>query len=121
MKPFDYINSINTKREPPEDISGYNPYLTNHSFAAFTDTVMLANEMNLNSHLDKQLQFDFLYHAVRQGKRFSKWLKGEKEEDIELICKFYGYSYEKAKQVQRILTRQQLDFIRDSFDTGGKQ
>jgi hypothetical protein len=119
--PFDYIKSINNKRDVPETIDGYEPYITNHTLSAFQDTVLLANEMNCRPHLDKQMQFDFYYYGVRQRNRFDKWLKAEKNQDIENIAKFYGYSKEKAKQVKRILTKEQLTFIENSFDTGGIQ
>lgn len=120
ITPFSYIKAINNKKDVPDDISNYDPYITNHTLSAFQDTVLLANEMNCRPQLDKQMQFDFYYHGVRQRNRFDKWLKSEKNNDIENVCKFYGYSKEKAKQVVRILTKEQLKFINDSFDTGGQ-
>jgi len=119
ISPFDYIKAINNKRNIPENLDGYQPSIINHALSAFQDTVLLANEMNCNNQLPEQLQFDFYYHGVRQRNRFEKWLKQDKNDDLEAVCKFYGYSKEKGKQVLRILTKEQLKFIHDSFDVGG--
>lgn len=119
---FDYIKSINKKTDV-ENMDGYVPYLTNHSFSAFADTVLLANEMNRFPDLPKQMQFDFYYHAVKKGSRFSKWLKKSKNdtlENIQMLQSHYGFSERKAQQALDILTDDQLDCIRKQTEKGGK-
>ena len=49
------------------------------------------------------------------------WLRKEQIENLELVKRYYGYSNEKAKQVLNILTREQLSFIRDRLETGGRK
>ena len=44
---------------------------------------------------------------------------GEKIEDLECVKKYYGYSTEKATQALNILTKEQLKFIKQKFETGG--
>jgi hypothetical protein len=83
------------------------------------DTIMYANEMNQKNSLDHKLQYDFLLNIIRPRKRFSKWLKKSKDDNIDLIKKFYGYSYTKAKDVVDILSEDQLKYIRSKLDTGG--
>ena len=80
---------------------------------------MYANEMNQKNSLDHKLQYDFLLNIIRPRKRFSKWLKKSKDDNIDLIKKFYGYSYTKAKDVVDILSEDQLKHIRSKLDTGG--
>ena len=80
---------------------------------------LILNEMNVISNIDKKLHFDYLMHSVRKRKRFSKWLKKSKDDNIDLIKKFYGYSYTKAKDVVDILSEDQLKHIRSKLDTGG--
>jgi len=46
-------------------------------------------------------------------------LKQEKIKDLELVKKYYGYSTEKAQQAMRILSNDQIDYIRKKLDTGG--
>ena len=45
----------------------------------------------------------------------------EETENLDLVKRYYSYSNEKAKQVLNILTREQLSFIRDRLETGGKK
>ena len=120
--PFVCIKAINKKTEV-EDISGYDPYITNHSFSAFPDTVLLANELNRYPDLPKDMQFDFFYHAVRKGNRFEKWLKKNKNESfdtIKMLKDYSGYNDQKARHVLDILSKEQLDHIRQTMETGGK-
>jgi hypothetical protein len=69
--------------------------------------------------LDKKLQYDFFINIIRKKKRFSPWLKQEKIKDLEVVKSYYGYSNEKAKQTLKILTKEQLDFIKSKLETGG--
>lgn len=114
--PFDYIKTINNKTEQLVDVSGYQPYITNHCFSAYFDTVLLANEMNKYPALPKNMQYDFYYHGVRKANRFEKWLKKSKndtESNIKLVSAYYKISYIKAREVIDILRPDQLSYIRD--------
>ena len=124
MGPFEFTKTINeTKRnlidEDPEVEKDYIPFLVNRSLGYFMDTIMYANEMNQQSSIDHKLQYDFLLNIIRPRKRFSKWLKKSKDDNIDLVKKFYGYSYTKAKDVVDILSEDQLKYIRSKLDTGG--
>lgn len=121
----DYLNSINTTKQnlidsDAEAESKYLPYIVNRCYSGFIDTILLANEMNLNSHLDKKLQYDFYINIIRPKKRFSPWLKKEKLDSLECIKEYYGYSDEKAKVALKILTDEQIEFIRTKLNRGGK-
>ena len=121
-----YLNSINYEKnnlmdECPECENEYPPYIINRCLSGFIDTIMYANEMNINNFLDKKLQYDFYINIVRPKKRFTPWLKKEKLEDLELVKQYYGYNNEKARTALRILTEQQLEFIRTKLDKGGKK
>lgn len=122
----DWLNSINQNKnnlidENPDSESTYPPYIINRCLSGFIDTIMYANEMNINNMLDKKLQYDFYINIIRPKKRFTPWLKKEKLEDLELVKQYYGYSNEKARTALRILTEQQLEFIRSKLDKGGKR
>jgi hypothetical protein len=83
------------------------------------DTVLYANEMNIAHSLPKKLQYDFYLNSVRKRKRFSPWLRKDKVKDLDVVKSYYGYSNEKAQQALRILSPEQLAFIRSKLDTGG--
>ena len=120
----DWLNSINqTKKnlmnEDPSSEKEYAPYIINRCLSGHIDCVMYANEMNRYNFLPKKLQYDFFINIIRKKKRFSPWLKQEKNKDLEVVKSYYGYSNEKAKQALRILSKTQLDFIKSKLETGG--
>ncbi len=121
----DWLNSINFTKdnliEDPEAISSYPPYIINRCLSGHLDTVLFANEMNKYSNLDKDMQYSFFLYTLRKRKRFSPWLKKEQIEDLDLVKKHYGYSNEKAKIAVTLLTKTQLEYIRNKHDMGGKQ
>ena len=125
MNPFEYVNSINyTKKnimDSPEKEKGYNPFMINRSLSYFNDTVILANEMNKYHHLDGRLQYSFLINIIRKRKRFSKWNKPQKHNDIEVVKQYYGYSNEKAEQVLPLLSQPQLLELRKKVNKGGRK
>src|SRR6056300_1777847 len=124
MNPFDYLNSINwTKKNIMKDDideKAYNPFLVNRTLSYFQDTIAYANIMNQYHHLDNRLQYEFYINIIRQRKRFSKWIKPETSEDIEVIMEYYGYSNEKARQALPLLSSQQLQQLRQKVDKGGR-
>ena len=124
MELKDWLNSINFTKETPEDpaeIKTYAPYIINRCLSGHLDCVLFANEMNKSHHLDPKMQYDFYLNSLRKKKRFAPWLKKGKVEDLDAIKKYYGYSNEKAQQALRILTKDQIDFIKLKMDTGGKR
>ena len=126
MELKDWLNSINFNKnnlieEDPEAISSYPPYIVNRCLSGHLDTVLFANEMNKYSNLDKDMQYSFFLYTLRKRKRFSPWLKKEQVDDLDLVKKHYGYSNEKAKVAVSLLTKTQLEQIRNKHDMGGKR
>ena len=124
MELKDWLNSINFTKETPEDpleIKSYAPYIINRCLSGHLDCVMFANEMNKYSFLDKDMQYSFYLNTLRKKKRFSPWLRKEKVTDLEIIKQYYGYSNEKASQALKILSQQQLDYIKQRLETGGSK
>ena len=125
MELKDWLNSINFTKEnlieDPDAISSYPPYIINRCLSGHLDTVLFANEMNKYSNLDKDLQYSFLLYTLRKRKRFSPWLKKEQVDDLDLVKKHYGYSNEKARIAVNLLTKTQIEHIRNKHDMGGKR
>jgi len=120
----DWLNSINFNKdnliaEDPEAIGSYPPYIVNRCLSGHLDTVLFANEMNKYSNIDKDMQYSFFLYTLRKRKRFSPWLKKEQMDDLDLVKKHYGYSNEKAKVAVSLLTKTQLEYIRNKHDMGG--
>ncbi len=126
MELKDWLNSINhTKQnlidEDPSVEKDYAPYIINRCLSGHIDSVIFSNEVNKYPNLDKKLQYDFLLNSLRKKKRFSPWFRKDQIKNLEIVKQYYGYSNEKAKQVLNILTKEQLSFIRDRLETGGKK
>ena len=120
----DWLNSINFNKENliEEDstlVKEYPPFIINKCLSGHLDCVLLANEMNRYHFLDKDMQYNFYLNILRKKKRFSPWLRKEKVSDLEYVKQYYGYSNEKASQVLKILSDEQIEFIKQRLDTGG--
>lgn len=92
----------------------YAPFVVNKTLSYHADCVLYANEMNANYMLDVKMQYDYLRHSVRSKRRpFNKWVKKEKESDLEAIKLYFGYSTRAARDVLSVLSEGQLKFIRE--------
>jgi hypothetical protein len=123
MNPFDFVNSINhTKKDlfqdPEVSETDYVSFVVNRSVSYFPETILLANDMN-KAHIANKLQYHYLLNTVRPGKRYAKWVKREDDSDLQAVREFYGYSMEKALQAMRILTPQNIHYIKQKLQRGG--
>ena len=75
--------------------------------------------MNLRHDLDKKMQNDYLLHSIRPKKRFSKWHKSLKEDKLEILKQYFNYSNQKAKDVLDIISDEDFEIIKKSFERGG--
>jgi hypothetical protein len=124
MNPFDFVKEIlqGKKQLIVDDLSEkeYNPFIINRSLSYHKDCVMYANEMNRRHFLDKKLQNAFLLNTVRSQKRpFAKWIKIEKSDDLECIKQVYGFSDSKAREALQLLSKDQIQQLKEQTDTGG--
>lgn len=122
----DYLYSINQSKknilkEDPIQENNYSPFLINKCFSFHIDSVLYANEMNKNYHIDKKLQYDFYINSLKPRKRYSPWIKKQSIENIELVQEYYGYSYNKAIESLNILSNDDLKEIKKLLNKGGNQ
>jgi hypothetical protein len=123
MTPFDYLNAINQSKENliVDELSEkeYVPFIVNKGLSYFPDTILYANEMNRLHLLEKKPQFLFFINSIRPRKRFSKWHKNELTDDLKIISEYFGYSYTKAKQIQNLISSDQLNTMKEKLQKGG--
>ena len=125
MKLSEYLNAINYTKESLLDTEDesvekeYTPFVVNRCLSYFIDTVLYVNEMNRLPHTDKKMQFDYLLSSIRKNKRYSKWLRRESEENLDLVKQFYGYSDPKAREILDIITEDDIVWMKQMLDTGG--
>jgi len=125
--PFDFMNAVSFSKE---DIIGnsdnsdmtekeYIPYMVNRGFANFEDTVLHANEMNQRAHLFNRAQFDYYRGTLRKRKRFSKWPKADKNNDLDAIQQVYMCNRTIAKLYLKALSADDLKAVHSKLETGG--
>ena len=124
MELKDWLKSINeTKTNLVDNDSTietkYPSYIVNRCMSGQIDTLMFANEMNINNHLDNKLQYDFLLYTLRKKKRFSPWMRKNELSNLSIVKEYYGYSDDKARQILPLLTEDQLNIITRRLNTGG--
>ena len=122
----DWLNSINFNKEDlikenPDIVKQYPPFIINKCLSGHLDTVLPANEMNRYHFLDKDMQYRFYLNILRKRKRFSPWIRKDKDSDLDIVKSYYGYSNEKARQVMRILSTEQINYMKQRLDIGGKK
>ena len=125
--PFDYIISItqnkkNLMRGSENDElaeKGYDAYLTNTALSYYADTILHANLMNLNYHLPKRPQYEFLINSIRPKKRFEKWVKKVNNEDLDMICNVFQCNRTVGKEYLSLMTKEQLKLMKEQQEKGG--
>ena len=124
MNPFDFVNDILKDKKnlivDEQTEKEYQPFLINRSLSYHMDCIAYANEMNRRHHLDKKMQGDFLINTIRSRKRpFAKWIKPVKNDDLECIKTYYGFSEARAREVLNLLSDEQIKLIKQKTDIGG--
>lgn len=125
--PFDFMNAASFSKEEliresenPERTEGlYNAYIVNRGFTNFEDTILHANEMNQRHHLFLGAQFDYYKGALRKRKRFSKWPKAKKSDDLDAIQQVYQCNRTVAKMYLKALSAEDLKQVHNKLVTGG--
>lgn len=120
----DWLRSINeTKKdltlENSDSIKSYPPFIVNKCLSGHVDSIYFANLMNIYHQLDSDIQYQFYINSLRKRKRYSPWIGKDDVEDLKYIKKYYHYNDEKALNVLKILTSEQIKFIKNKLDIGG--
>ena len=123
LSPFDFMTAISFSKEhiiTDEVTEGqYSPWVVNNGLSQSQDAILWSNVMNCRSHISKKAQFLFLLHTVPKRKRYEKWAKSTTDEDLDMVMSYYGYSRNKAVSIMKILTAENLKFIKTKMFIGG--
>jgi hypothetical protein len=120
--PFEWVKSICETKENLLDTTektSYNPYIVNKSLSHQIDCLLFSNEMNFRHFLDKDIQYTFLLNSIRKRPRPHFWVKSEKLNDIKYIKKYYNCSNDKAYQALKLLSKDQIDYIKNKLENFG--
>lgn len=123
--PFEFINSISHKKnnllKDGYSEKDYPSFLVNKGLSLYADTILYANEINRRPWIDNKLAYDYYLNSIRPRKRYSKWFKKTKNEDLELLKEYYKCSESKALEYLNILSETQLEKLRKRLTKGNKQ
>jgi hypothetical protein len=102
------------------DLKDYTPFVVNRALSYHIDCILYANEMNLRTGMDKDMQYKYLLNTIRPMKRkFQPWQKAEANKNLQYVKEYFGYSDSKAKDALRLLTDEQIADIRIRIHKGG--
>ena len=122
MNPFDFVKSITyTKEDIINDLneSEYESFLVNRALSYYQDCLLYANEMNRRFELSNRLQYHYLLNTIRKRKRFAKWIKPEKIDDLKIVMEYYQVSRAKAEEYLHILSENNIAVLRKKMNKGG--
>lgn len=125
-----FLNSINkTKKnllKDPENDPQYVEkeykklgFVINRIFSYFPDTIYFAQEMNKRSSLGGIPQYFFYLYGLSARPRFSRGIKADNLENLDVVKEFYNYSTKKAREALQILTEKDIEYIRKKLYRGG--
>jgi hypothetical protein len=110
VKPTDYLVSINKKNYIFDKDEDYIPYLVNRWLSIHQDLLFHVNEINMNPHLPRRMQYDYFFYGTPARTRFLKWSwpKRQTDELTAYVMQKYKYSATKAKAALAVLTDDQI-------------
>lgn len=122
---WDYVNSISHNKkdlleEDPSSFGAYDTFMINRALSQFPDTILYANELNQVPGVDKDQHYYCLINIIRPRKRYAKWPKKLKDNDVDAVKEYYGFNTAKAESATSLLSSNQLDEIRGRLQKGGR-
>jgi hypothetical protein len=118
-----YYQKFNMMRIDPDRLKKeYSPYVINRFVKGNIDCLLDAQQMNLNPFLDKELQYDYYIYALSKKKRYSKYNKKDKEEELMKYLKdYFSFSTEKSKVALSLLSEETKGMLYDKYTQHEKQ
>lgn len=117
------INSHGERLNTDADDVDYNSFMMNKLYSNTPDSVLFANELNMNWSIPKQQQYDFYRFGLSKNlRRFGKWEKRSTDDAdlLKLVKEAFKYNRNKALEVIPIL-RDQTEAITAHLEKGGKK
>lgn len=124
-KLFDFLNDLNfgKKNILREDYlahKDYSPFIINVGMSLHVSSILDANEMNQRHQLPKQMHYDYFIHVLNKQKRYGKWPKKPKNDNIQLIKSFYKVNTNRAIEYAELLSESAYTEMKAKMFTGGQ-
>lgn len=127
LTPFDFLESITVSKrhlideaDQPEAVEGqYVPYVVNKGLSFHIDSILHANQMNLNHHLSNGMQYQYYLNTISKKSRRSKWHKAVVDPDLQVVREYFQCNEKVARQYLEYLTDEQKETIKTKMLKGG--
>lgn len=119
---FDFLNDLTFNKSGllnEDNKRDYSPYMINRFLSMDMATLLYAQEMNMRHGLDKELHYEYLLKSMRKMKRYLKYVKSTKDENVDLLSDYYQVNKTHAKQFLKLHTEEDLEQIRIRMNPGG--
>lgn len=97
------------------DESKYNIFIVNKALSFAMDTSLYASIISQTPNLTKKQHYDYLYYSIPKSKRFIKWFKSEKPDDLQYVMSYFQCSESKAVEILNIITSEDLEQIKITY------
>ena len=124
--PFDWLNNISTSDSSmwEEGVSEkeYNSFMVNRGLSQYRDTVLFAQMMNEKSqYITPKMQYDFYRLGItHKKKRFAKWHKPDKLQEIEMIAHHFGINIRQMENYVSLMSETDYATLLGSLEKGGR-
>lgn len=120
-----FFNTISYSKDLDQFTQGeidkdYKPYVVNRMVSGYRDLVMFADEMNVRPNIAKEDQLVIYNQLITKKKRRALWSSAKVNEDLKTVMDYYNITQEKADPYMKILTREQIQALRERLNKGGK-
>lgn len=120
---FDSLTSILQSKEywlNEDNQRQYNNIGVNIGLSQHIDCILHVNEMNRYwQYVNPRMHYDYYFYSIHKMKRkYSKWAKETKDEDIQLVMDYYKVSKHKAEDYLAVLTEENLADIKTRMEKG---
>ncbi len=123
LGPFDIIRAVTETKQQvvsPANEKEYNAFIVNRGLSYYPDCLFHAQAMNELPQIPGYMQFDYYLHILRKKKRWAKWNKKTKDENISALISYYDCSVTKAKEYLSVLSVEEMAEIRGWEDAKDK-
>lgn len=119
----EWLNSINyTKIDlmNEDNEMKYQQFIINSILSHSKELIYYIDALNC-INMSNRMHYDFLLSAIPPSKRYVPFfnMKIQKNEDVELVKRYYKVSYNRANQYYEMLSEEDISKLRKYYDEGG--
>lgn len=115
------LSSINqkTERVEPEVFNKIGGFVITKLLSYRKDLALICNEINKYGSISNEATYEFYLKVVPKNKKFAKKAVWDKHPDLDLIIEYYNCNTKVAQEYLRVLSPNDIEFIRKKCFKGG--